>query len=108
MLYICHMGIWIDKYSKDALVRFNREFMDGMVFGFPPDERSDEQRYIDDCKLAYVILQGDDPEVEVHTVAFVHRVDGKAYRIEGMYSIVRPLKELKIKRFERWLRLMDI
>lgn len=92
---------WSTKAFGEAVQEMYKEFETGMMWGFPPDTRSDEQKYEDDIKIAYIFKDGE------RITLGVNNKDMKGYALGDWYSLKKPLEQVEYQSFERWYRGMD-
>jgi len=91
--------------SNELKEVLTQDFNNFLLWGLPPDERTEEEKYIDDCKFAYVFeKEGDTIHMEM---VFVNNKDMKAYEKEG-YETCRLDKPVDYFKFDRWCRPMDM
>jgi hypothetical protein len=93
--------------AAELIGRFNH----ALLWGLPPDTRTEEEKYEDTIKFGFVFFEGD----EYHTMVGVSTVDMKAYEFEewdeerrNYYTLKKPLVEVPYVSFDRWCRPMDM
>lgn len=93
----------INEFSKEVLEIMHKKFNDLLIWGPPPDTRTDEEKFKDELKYGMIELPSGRWDM-----VFMHPETMKAYRTDGEYnSLTYPLEELTDFKFLRWARPMD-
>lgn len=101
-------NVWTTQEELEAnnklFDEWKKDYENYLIWGIlPEDKRTDEEKYIDDLKLAYVTIDGKNKMLNVHNENM------KAYRSdENYYELSLPLEEIKYESFVRWARPMDM
>ena len=100
--------IWITQEELNNQNEFFSEMKENLdnylMWGtLPKDQKTEEEKYIDDLKLAYVKIDSKQKMVNVHNKNM------KAYKSDGVYyELNLPLEEIIYESFVRWVRPMDM
>lgn len=92
--------------SEDSLKKWNEELTSMLLWGPPPDTRTEEEKYLDTLKFAIVKINN------VQDMVWCSNEDNKCYERDytepyGSEPII-PLKEITDFEFVRWARPMDM
>lgn len=99
------MEILHSNLDDEGIKLFNKKFTELMMWGLPPDNRTDEEKYLDTLYMAHVYEKEGDKQYKSYYL--VSSQDMKAYKFKGYYQPILPLEEVPYFKFDRWWREMD-
>lgn len=88
----------LDWISKEWMDKWTKDYQSFLLWGPPPDKRTEEEKYLDSLKMAFITINGDNNRI----AAKVSTLDDKAYSYKDYYETVLPLQEITDFTFDRW------